>query len=71
MPRLATIRHESARWHFGGQCCLRDFHQFAWNLDLESGLVVVITNFALGRRRAGNRIVRHLADGRPVTLLAG
>ena len=24
-----------------------------------------------GRRRAGNRIVRHLADGPPVTLLAG
>lgn len=24
-----------------------------------------------GRRRAGNRIVRHLADGPPVTLMAG
>jgi hypothetical protein len=24
-----------------------------------------------GHRSAGNRIVRHLADGRPVTLLAG
>ena len=24
-----------------------------------------------GRRRAGNRIVRHLTDGPPVTLLAG